>query len=203
MKIICVGMNYADHVSEFRSPKPTKPVIFMKPDTALLRSNLPFYHPDFSEEIHYECELILRICKEGKYIDQKFAHKYYDQIGLGLDFTARDLQSQFKSKGLPWELAKAFDQSAVVSSFFPKDDFPNVQNLNFSLFQNGVMKQKGNTSEMIFGVDEILSFASRFFTLKTGDIIFTGTPKGVDKIKIGDKLEAYLEDKKVLECEVK
>jgi len=203
MKIICVGMNYAEHASELGNEKPSQPVIFMKPDTALLRQNKPFYHPDFSNEIHFECELVIRICKEGKHIEPKFAYKYYDQVGLGIDFTARDLQKKFKENGLPWELAKAFDHSAVVSEFISKDKFENVQNLNFSFLLNGIIKQEGHTSEMIFGVDEVISFISRFFTLKTGDIIFTGTPKGVGKITIGDRLEAYLEGEKMLDFEIK
>jgi len=203
MKIICVGMNFAEHASELGNEKPSQPVIFMKPDTALLRQNKPFYHPDFSNEIHFECELVIRICKEGKHIEPKFAYKYYDQVGLGIDFTARDLQKKFKENGLPWELAKAFDHSAVVSEFISKDKFENVQNLNFSFLLNGIIKQEGHTSEMIFGVDEVISFISRFFTLKTGDIIFTGTPKGVGKITIGDRLEAYLEGEKMLDFEIK
>jgi len=203
MKIICVGMNFAEHASELGNEKPSQPVIFMKPDTALLRQNKPFYHPIFSNEIHFECELVIRICKEGKHIEPKFAYKYYDQVGLGIDFTARDLQKKFKENGLPWELAKAFDHSAVVSEFISKDKFENVQNLNFSFLLNGIIKQEGHTSEMIFGVDEVISFISRFFTLKTGDIIFTGTPKGVGKITIGDRLEAYLEGEKMLDFEIK
>ena len=203
MKIICVGRNYAEHAAELQNDKPTEPVIFMKPDTALLKNNQPFYHPNFSEDIHYECEVVVRICKEGKHIDSKFSHKYYDQIGLGIDFTARDLQNNLKNKGLPWELSKAFDNSAVVSSFIPKEEFENINNLNFSLFQNKQEKQKGNTGKMLFNVDEIISFVSKYLTLKTGDYIFTGTPKGVGKISISDVLIGYIEDQKMFEFEVK
>jgi acylpyruvate hydrolase len=203
MKIICVGRNYAEHAAELQNDKPTEPVIFLKPDTALLKNNQPFYHPNFSEEIHYECEVVVRICREGKHIDPKFSHKYYDQIGLGVDFTARDLQNSLKSKGLPWELSKAFDNSAVVSAFIPKEEFHNINSLNFKLFQNQQEKQNGNTTEMLFNMDEIISFVSKYITLKTGDYIFTGTPKGVGKILIGDVLEGYLENRKMFEFEVK
>lgn len=203
MKIICVGRNYAEHAAELQNDKPTEPVIFLKPDTALLKNNQPFYHPNFSEEIHYECEVVVRICREGKHIDPKFSHKYYDQIGLGVDFTARDLQNSLKSKGLPWELSKSFDNSAVVSAFIPKEEFANINSLNFKLFQNQQEKQNGNTTEMLFNVDEIISFVSKYITVKTGDYIFTGTPKGVGKISIGDVLEGYLENRKMFEFEVR
>lgn len=203
MKIICVGRNYAEHAAELNNDKPQEPVIFLKPDTALLKNNQPFYHPNFSDEVHYECEVVVRICREGKHIEPKFAHKYYDQIGLGVDFTARDLQNNLKSKGLPWELSKSFDHSAVVSAFIPKEEFTNINSLNFKLFQNQQEKQNGNTAEMLFNVDEIISFVSKYITLKTGDYIFTGTPKGVGKISIGDVLEGYLENRKMFEFEVK
>ena len=203
MKIICVGRNYAEHAAELQNEKPVEPVIFLKPDTALLKNNQPFYHPNFSNEIHYECEVVVRICREGKHIERKFSHKYYDQIGLGVDFTARDLQNSLKSKGLPWELSKAFDHSAVVSAFIPKEEFANINNLNFKLLQNLQEKQSANTSEMLFKVDEIISFVSKFITLKTGDYIFTGTPNGVDKVSIGDVLEGYIEDRKMFDFEVK
>ena len=203
MKIICVGRNYAEHAAELQNEKPVEPVIFLKPDTALLKNNQPFYHPNFSNEIHYECEVVVRICREGKHIERKFSHKYYDQIGLGVDFTARDLQNSLKSKGLPWELSKAFDHSAVVSAFIPKEEFTNINNLNFKLLQNLQEKQSANTSEMLFKVDEIISFVSKFITLKTGDYIFTGTPKGVGKVSIGDVLEGYIEDRKMFDFEVK
>jgi len=203
MKIICVGRNYAEHAAELNNEKPTEPVIFLKPDTALLKNNQPFYYPGFSNEIHFECEVVVRICREGKHIEQKFAHKYYDQIGLGVDFTARDLQNNLKSKGLPWELSKSFDNSAVISHFVAKEEFTDLNQLNFKFFQNNKLKQEGNTSEMLFSIDEIISFISKFITLKTGDFIFTGTPKGVGKIEIGDTLEGYLEDKKMFDFEVK
>lgn len=203
MKIICVGRNYAEHAAELQNEKPVEPVIFLKPDTALLKNNQPFYHPSFSEEIHYECEVVVRICREGKHIESKFSHKYYDQIGLGIDFTARDLQNNLKSKGLPWELSKAFDNSAVVSAFIHKEEFANTNSLSFKFLQNQEEKQNGNTSEMLFCVDEIIAFVSKYITLKTGDYIFTGTPKGVGKISIGDVLTGYLENQKMFEFEVK
>lgn len=203
MKIFCVGRNYAEHAAELGNEKPDEPVIFMKPDTALLRNNAPFYHPDFSDEIHYECELVVRVCREGKHIAAQFAPKYYDQVALGIDFTARDLQEKLKAKGLPWELAKGFDNSAVVSHFVPKDKFKDLQNLKFRLAINGTERQNASTSSMLFGVDELVSFISKYFTLKTGDLIFTGTPKGVGKIKIGDVLEGYLEDEIMYSIEIK
>lgn len=203
MKIICIGRNYAEHAAELNNEKPTTPVIFLKPDTALLKNNLPFYHPAFSDEIHYECELVVRICREGKHIESKFSHKYYDQIGLGIDFTARDLQNDLKSKGLPWELSKSFDHSAVVSHFNAKEQCNDLKNLNFKLYQNKQLVQLGNSAEMIFDIDEIIAFISKYVTLKTGDLIFTGTPKGVGKIQIGDLLEGYLEEQKMFECEIK
>ncbi len=203
MKIICIGRNYAEHAAELGNERPTQPVIFLKPDTALLRPNLPFYHPDFSKEIHYECEVVIRVSKEGKHIAPAFAHKYFEQIGLGIDFTARDLQNSLKTKGLPWELAKAFDNSAVCSPFFAKEEFPPLENVNFQLQVNGHLRQVGNTGEMLFSIPEIIAFVSQFFTLKIGDLIYTGTPKGVGKIEIGDVLEGSLEGKKVFSVEIK
>ncbi len=202
MKIIAIGRNYAAHIAELNNEKPSQPVVFMKPDTALLRNNAPFYYPDFSKDIHFEVEILLKINREGKYIDPKFAHKYYEEIGIGIDFTARDLQQQCKEKGLPWEIAKAFNGSAPLSDFVSKTDF-DLANLNFSLHQNGDMKQQGNTSLMLFPFDEIVAYVSRYFTLKKGDIIFTGTPAGVGPIAIGDKLEAFIEGTKMLEVEIK
>ncbi|WP_420387264.1 fumarylacetoacetate hydrolase family protein [Roseivirga sp.] len=202
MKIIAIGRNYAAHIAELNNEKPAQPVVFMKPDTALLRKNAPFYYPEFSKDIHFEVEILLKINREGKYIDQKFAHKYYDEIGIGIDFTARDLQSQCKEKGLPWEIAKGFNGSAPVSEFISKENF-NLADLNFSLRQNGELKQNGNTSLMLFPFDEIVAYVSQYFTLKKGDIIFTGTPSGVGPIAIGDKLEAYIEEEKLLEVEIK
>ncbi len=202
MKIICIGRNYVDHIKELGNEKPDQPVIFLKPDTALLKNDVPFYYPSFSNEIHHEVEVLVKISREGKSIDPKFAHKYYDEIGLGIDFTARDLQSNLKSKGLPWELAKAFNGSAPVSEFFPKETF-DLENLEFRLEKNDGIIQTGNTSLMIYNIDEIISFVSSYITLKTGDIIFTGTPKGVGEVKIGDRLKGFIQDEKVLDFEIK
>jgi len=203
MKIFCVGRNYAEHATELGNAIPDEPVIFMKPKSALLQAHTPFYYPEFTNELHYECELVLRISKNGKYIQDKFASKYYDAIGLGIDFTARDLQSKAKSKGLPWTLAKGFNGSAPVSEFLPVSDFPDLKNINFRLLVNGEEKQVGNSSLMLNTFDDMLAYMSRFITLKKGDIIFTGTPKGVGPIKIGDRLEGYIEDKKLLDFEIK
>jgi acylpyruvate hydrolase len=202
MKIIAIGRNYAEHIAELNNERPSEPVVFLKPDTAVLRNNAPFYHPDFSKDIHYEVEVLLKISKEGKHIDKKFAHKYYDEIGIGIDFTARDLQQRCKEKGLPWEIAKAFNGSAPISEFKDKNAY-NLDELTFSLTQNDELKQKGNTNMMLFSFDEIIAHISKYFTLKKGDVIFTGTPAGVGKINIGDKLIAYLENEKMLEVEVK
>lgn len=202
MKIIAIGRNYAAHIAELNNEKPSQPVVFMKPDTALLRNNAPFYYPEFSKDIHFEVEVLIKINKEGKYIDQKFAHKYYDEIGIGIDFTARDLQTKCKEKGLPWEIAKAFNGSAPISEFSSKEG-RDLSNLNFSLKQNGELKQQGNTSLMLFPFDEIVAYVSKYFTLKKGDIIFTGTPAGVGPIAIGDKLEAFIEKEKLLEVDIK
>src|SRR3984885_14662116 len=203
MKIIAIGRNYAEHAKELNNPVPGVPVIFMKPDTALLRENKPFYHPDFSEDIHHEIELVLKVCKEGKHISEKFAANYYDEIGLGVDFTARDIQSRHKEKGLPWELAKAFDGSAPISSFLPKSDFKDIYNIDFRLDINGETKQNGNTNMLLFSFESIIAFVSQYITLKKGDLIFTGTPSGVGKVTIGDRLEGYLEDEKMLDFYVK
>src|ERR1700759_4829463 len=203
MKIIAIGRNYAEHAKELNTPVPTVPVIFMKPDTALLKDNKPFYHPDFSDDVHHEIELVLKICKEGKHINEKFAADYYDEIGLGVDFTARDIQARHKEKGLPWELAKAFDGSAPISNFVPKSNFADLRNLNFKLDVNGETRQEGNTSFMLFSFDYIIAFVSQYITLKKGDLIFTGTPAGVGKVNIGDRLEGYLEDNKMLDFLVK
>ncbi len=203
MKILAVGRNYAEHIKELGNEKNEEPVIFSKPDTALLKNNAPFYHPDFSNNIHYEAELILRIGREGKNIDSKFAYKYLDGIGIGIDFTARDLQQKAKEKGLPWTLAKGFNGSAPVSDFLPLSDFPDLNNISFSLQLNSKERQKGNSSEMIFSFSEIISYISKFILLKKGDIIFTGTPPGVGKVNVGDKLEAFIENKKLLEVEIK
>ncbi|MEY3678421.1 MAG: hypothetical protein RI924_562 [Bacteroidota bacterium] len=203
MKIICIGRNYAEHAKELNNPVPTVPVIFMKPDTAILKDNKPFYHPEFSKDIHYELEIVLKVSKEGKHIAEKFAHKYYDEIGLGIDFTARDIQQKHKEKGLPWELAKSFDHSAPISHFIPKDQFKDLYQLNFHLELNGQTVQKGNTSDLLFQFEKLIAFVSQYITLKKGDLIFTGTPEGVGKVNIGDHLAGYLEGEKLLDFFVK
>lgn len=200
MKIICIGRNYREHAEELGNEVPEKPVIFMKPDTALLKGR-DFYIPEFSQDIHYELEVVLKISRNGKYILKENASQYYHEIGLGIDFTARDLQSELKSKGLPWELAKGFDGSAAVSSFYSKSEF-NLENLSFSLQKNKTVVQSGNTRDMMFSFDEIIAFVSRFFTLRTGDLIFTGTPKGVGKIAENDLLEAWLEEIPVMSLRI-
>ncbi len=203
MKIIAVGRNYVDHILELQNEKPSEPVIFTKPETAILRNNEPFYLPDFSSDIHHEVEVIVRISKIGKNIDPAFAHKYYDEIGVGIDFTARDIQSNLKAKGLPWELAKAFDGSAPISSFIPKSTFASIQDISFDLHVNGELKQVGNTSLMLYSIDFLIAHVSKYFTLKVGDILFTGTPKGVGPVKIGDELVARLGDQEMLRFSVK
>ncbi len=204
MRIFAIGRNYAEHIQELNNERPEEPVIFTKPDTAILRNNAPFYYPDFSTDIHYEVELILRICKEGKNIGEKFAQNYYDAIGIGIDFTARDLQQKAKTKGLPWDIAKGFNGSAPLSDkFIPVSNLPDLKNINFSLRVNEEVKQQGNTSMMLFSFDYIIAYLSKFFTLRTGDLIFTGTPKGVGSVKIGDVLSAYFEDEKLLEFDIK
>jgi acylpyruvate hydrolase len=204
MRIFAIGRNYVEHIEELKNEKPSDPVIFTKPDTAILRNNSPFYYPDFSKDVHHEVELVLRICREGKNIEEKFAHKYYDAIGVGIDFTARDVQQKLKEKGLPWDIAKGFNGSAPISNkFIPVGEFKDVKNINFSLKVDGEFKQQGNTSLMLFNFDYIILYLSKFFTLKTGDLIFTGTPKGVSPVKVGNVLSAYIEDEKLLEFEVK
>lgn len=202
MKILAVGRNYLEHIKELGNQTPDDPVIFSKPETAILKDNEPFYYPDFSTDVHHEIEVVLKISKMGKNIEEKFAHKYYEEIGLGVDFTARDLQSKLKSKGLPWDLAKGFNGSAPVSNFVSKQEF-DLSNLNFSLDINDILRQKGNTSLMIYSFDYLIAFVSRFFTLKTGDLIFTGTPAGVGPVVAGDRLIGKLEDKVMLDFEVK
>ncbi|HEK21923.1 MULTISPECIES: fumarylacetoacetate hydrolase family protein [unclassified Mucilaginibacter] len=203
MKIIAIGRNYAEHAKELNNPVPTTPVIFMKPDTALLKDNKPFYHPDFSQDIHHEIELVLKVSKEGRHISEKFAANYYEEIALGVDFTARDIQSRHKEKGLPWELAKAFDSSAPVSNFVPKAKFADVYNISFGLNINGESRQQGNTKNLLFSFERIIAFVSQYITLKKGDLIFTGTPEGVGKVAIGDHLEGYLEGDKLLDFYIK
>ncbi|MGY6523300.1 MAG: fumarylacetoacetate hydrolase family protein [Mongoliitalea sp.] len=203
MKVIAIGRNYAEHIEELNNERPSAPVVFLKPDTAVLKNNAPFYHPDFSQNIHHEVELVLKVCKEGKYIQPQFAHRYFDEIGIGIDFTARDLQDTCKAKGLPWEIAKAFNGSAPVGSFLPVSEFTAMNDINFHLAINGELKQKGNTSMMLFDFNAIIAYVSQFFTLKKGDLIFTGTPAGVSKVNIGDRLEAFIEDQKLLDFEIK
>jgi acylpyruvate hydrolase len=203
MKIICIGRNYADHAKEMKSELPTEPIFFMKPDTALLKEGHDLYLPDLNSEIHFECELVVKINKAGKHIDKEFARNYYSEITLGLDLTARDLQAKCKEKGLPWEIAKAFDNSAPISSKWININELNRKDLSFEFFQNGKKKQTGFLKDMIFSIDELVSYVSRFVTLKTGDLIFTGTPAGVGPIQIGDILEGFLEGNKLFEFSVK
>lgn len=203
MKIIAVGMNYADHIVELGSEKPKQPVLFMKPDSALLKNNKPFFLPDFSEEIHYETELIVKIDRLGKNISEKFASRYYSSVGLGVDFTARDIQRKAREEGMPWELCKAFDGSAVISEFVPLEQFAGKESLQFHLDINGETVQRGDTKDMIFNINQIIAYASQFFTLKIGDIIFTGTPVGVGSVSINDRLQGYLEGQKMFDFMVK
>lgn len=203
MKIVCVGRNYANHIEELKNERPSEPVVFMKPDSAVLLKQHPFVIPEFSEDVHHEIEIIVKINKVGKYIEPKFAHKYYDEISVGIDFTARDLQSKLKEKGLPWEKAKAFDGSAVIGDFVSKTDYVSMENLNFELRNNNETVQKGNSEMMLWKIDELISHVSQFFTLKIGDIIFTGTPAGVAAVKSNDVLEGFLEEKKLFRIQVK
>ncbi|HOD10462.1 MAG TPA: fumarylacetoacetate hydrolase family protein [Flavobacterium sp.] len=203
MKIICIGRNYANHIEELKNERPDEPVIFMKPDTAILPKKTPFYIPEFSNDVHHEVEILVKINKVGKYIDQKFAHKYYDEIGLGIDFTARDLQNKLKEKGLPWEKSKAFDGSAIIGDFIPKNIFSSIESITFELHNNGKVVQNGNTNQMLWKIDEIIAHVSNYFTLKKGDIIFTGTPEGVAAVKQNDVLEGFIENKKVLRLHIK
>jgi 2-keto-4-pentenoate hydratase/2-oxohepta-3-ene-1,7-dioic acid hydratase in catechol pathway len=203
MKIIAIGRNYAEHAKELNNPVPSMPVIFMKPDTAILKDNKPFYHPEFSSDIHHEIELLLKISKEGKHIAEKFAGNYFEEIGLGIDFTARDIQQRHKEKGLPWELAKAFDNSAPISKFIPKSNFKDLNSLNIRLDLNGKTVQSGNTKDLLFSYEYIIAFVSKYITLKKGDLIFTGTPQGVGKVSIGDHLAGYLEDEKLLDFDIR
>jgi len=199
MKIICIGLNYMDHIREMNNPIPQVPVFFLKPDTSLVRNNNPFFYPEFTNDLQYELEVVLKINKLGRNVSEKFAHRYYNEIGLGIDFTARDLQRLCKDKGMPWEMAKAFDGSAPISSFIPKDRFENLNNIKFKLEKNDVIVQKGNTNDMVFKFDHIISYVTKFITLRTGDLIFTGTPVGVGPVKVGDRLKAYLEDELMLD----
>ena len=202
MKIICIGRNYAKHIEELANERPEHPVVFLKPDSAILPKKNPFFIPPFSNDVHYEVEVLIKINKVGKYIDAKFAHKYYDEIGLGIDFTARDVQAQCKAKGLPWEKAKAFDGSAIVGEFYPKTQF-DIENLQFQLYKNDELVQDGNTNAMLWKIDELISYVSQYFTLKKGDIIFTGTPAGVGKVTENDVLKGVIEEKEAFQIRVK
>ena len=203
MKIICIGLNYMDHIREMNNPIPEVPVFFLKPDTSLIRNNNPFFYPEFTNDLQYELEVVLKVNRLGRNISEKFAHRYFNEIGLGLDFTARDLQRICKDKGMPWEMAKAFDGSAPISDFITKDQFENLNNLQFKLEKNDELVQNGNTKNMVFNFDRIISYVSKFITLRTGDLIFTGTPVGVGPVKIGDRLKAYLENKVMLDFFIK
>ncbi len=199
MKIICVGLNYRKHIKELNWTEPVEPVIFLKPDSSILKNNKPFFIPDFSQEIHYEAEVVLRISKLGKGIAKKFAYRYYDALTIGIDFTARDLQKKFADSGLPWELSKTFDGAAPLGKFLQAENYPDKSNISFRLEINGILRQEGNTSDMIFSFDNIIEYVSKFYTLKTGDLIFTGTPPGVEAVKKGDNLVAWLGDEKVID----
>lgn len=203
MKLICIGRNYAKHIEELHNERPEHPVVFLKPDSAILLKKHPFVIPEFTQDVHYEVEVLIKIKKLGKYIDKKFAHTYYDEIGLGIDFTARDLQTELKEKGLPWEKAKAFDGSAVIGNWMSKSEIKNIDNLSFSLEKNGTVVQDGNTSTMLWKIDELISYVSQYFTLKIGDIIFTGTPAGVGRVAPNDKLIGKIESKELFSVIVK
>ena len=203
MKIICIGRNYIDHAKELNNPVPKRPVFFMKPDSALVIRNRPFFYPEFSNDVHHELEVVIKIDRLGRSIEERFASRYYSELGLGIDFTARDLQAEMKSKGLPWEIAKGFDYSAPVSEFFPVSDFKDVNQINFHLKLNGETVQTGNTKDMIFNFDKIIAYVSQFVTLKTGDLIYTGTPAGVGPVQINDHLEAFLAEKQIMDFYVK
>lgn len=203
MKIICIGRNYTEHIEELANERPEEPVVFLKPDTSILLKKQPFFIPDFSDDIHHEVEVLVKIDRIGKYIDPKFSHKYYSQIGLGIDFTARDLQAKLKAKGLPWEKAKGFDGAAVVGNWVDKTQFESMDTLNFYLEKNGDKVQVGQTANMLWKIDEIIAYVSQYFTLKIGDIIFTGTPSGVGRVQANDVLEGYLETEKIFSIRVK
>ena len=202
MKIICIGRNYSEHIAELSNEKPTEPVVFLKPDSAILLKKMPFIIPAFTNDVHYEVEILVKINRVGKHINAKFSHKYYDEIGLGIDFTARDLQKKLKEKGLPWEKAKGFDGSAVIGEFHPKEKF-DTTNLSFRLSKNGTIVQNGNTKNMLWNIDEIISYVSQYFMLKKGDVIFTGTPAGVGKVNVNDVLIGEIENNKMFEIKIK
>ncbi len=203
MKIICIGRNYADHIKELQNERPSEPVLFMKPDSALLSNGKAFYLPEFSNNVHHEIEIVVRINRLGKHIQQKFAHRYYNEITVGIDFTARDLQDQLRAKGLPWEKSKAFDHSAALGDFMAVEDLPPASQLDFSLHKNGHVVQSGNTAQMLYGIHELIAYISTFFTLKIGDLIYTGTPAGVGKVEKGDELTGYLQGNKLLDISMR
>jgi 2-keto-4-pentenoate hydratase/2-oxohepta-3-ene-1,7-dioic acid hydratase in catechol pathway len=203
MKIFCVGRNYVDHAKELKNEVPDEPVIFMKPKSALLQPHTPFYYPEFTNELHYECELVLRIAKNGKYIQEKFANKYYDAVSVGIDFTARDVQNELKQKGLPWEKAKAWDNSAVVGRWLPLGSLKDKNKVNFALYKNKELVQQGSSADMIFPFDYIVSYISNFFSINIGDLIFTGTPAGVGEAVVGDELEGFMDEQSLFALEVK
>lgn len=203
MKLICIGRNYAKHIEELENERPDSPVVFIKPDSSILLKKQPFFIPEFSNDVHYEVELLIKIKKIGKHINRQFASKYYDEIGLGIDFTARDLQSNLKAKGLPWEKAKSFDGAAVIGKWLPKSQFPCLDNLNFTLEKNGKEVQVGNTKNMLWKIDELIEYVSKYFTLKIGDIIFTGTPAGVGAVKTNDQLKGYIEGQELFSIKIK
>ncbi len=203
MKIICIGRNYAKHIAELENEKPEAPVVFLKPDSAILPKKQPFFIPPFSNEVHYEVEVLVKINKVGKYIDQSFSHKYYDEIGLGIDMTARDVQKACKEKGLPWEKAKGFDGSAIIGGFFPKENFTDTSNISFTMSKNGSIVQEGNTKEMLWKIDELISYVSQYFTLKKGDVIFTGTPAGVGAVTPEDVLVGTIEGQEAFSVKIK
>lgn len=203
MKIIAIGRNYVDHIEELNNERPSEPVVFLKPDSAILRNNNAFYYPSISNDVHFEVEVVLKISQQGKNIEEKFAHKYYNEIGLGIDFTARDLQTKAKEKGLPWTLAKGFNGSAPISNFIPKTNFEDILNLDFGLDIDDEPRQRGNTSMMIYNFDYLISFVSKYMVLKRGDLIFTGTPKGVGPVTVGNRLKGYLNGETLLDFEVK
>ena len=203
MKIVCIGRNYTEHIEELANERPEEPVIFIKPDSAVLPKEQDFYIPDFTREVHYEVEVLVKICKVGKYINERFAHTYYNEVGLGLDLTARDLQSKLKQKGLPWEKAKGFDGSAVIGKWLPKSNFSNLDDLGFTLVKNGETVQQGNTSLMLWKIDSLIAYISQFFTLKKGDVIFTGTPAGVGKITTNDYLSGLLEGQELFSLNIR
>ena len=203
MKIICVGRNYSDHIKELKNETPSKPVLFLKPDSSVLLKKQAFFIPEFSNDVHHEVELLVRINKLGKHIDRKFAHKYYDEIGLGIDFTARDLQAELKKNGLPWEKAKAFDGAAVVGKFINKEEIKDFNDIEFNLEVNGKVVQKGNSAQMVWKIDDLIEYISKYFTLKIGDIIFTGTPAGVGRVEPGDQLMGYLNESEMFSINVR